>query len=253
MKVIFLSGGARELALRHLLNNGIDIISVITPVPSSKNSRFLNVIIAAHEYNIPVITVTKQTVNEKVQQIDFDVLLSCGFSYILSQDTVAKAKKIAINVHPTLLPKYRGYRSGPFIIINGETKSGVTVHRLTEGMDRGEIISQIEFPLGPFDTTKSLFRKAKEIEPELILQTLRSIESNNFNLKPQNERDATEYNQLRTPKDSVIDWNKPLKDLFNEIRACDPVDYPAHFYVNGEKVNVKLWRDVKPTGEDDLI
>ena len=70
---------------------------------------------------------------------------------------------------------------------------------------------------------------------------------------PQNEADATEYTYVRTPKDSEIDWNKSLKELYNEIRACDPEDFPAFFYVEGQKVYIKLWRQNKLSEEEDMI
>jgi methionyl-tRNA formyltransferase len=96
-------------------------------------------------------------------------------------------------------------------------------------------------------------RKAREFEPDLIVEALRRIQANDFSLTPQDEAAATTFPHLRTPKDSELDPAKPLLDLFNAIRACDPRDYPAFFYVDGEKVCVKLWRPAKPAGEDDLI
>lgn len=253
MKVVFLTGGARELALRHLLDNGIEVVALVCPKPSKKNNRFAQAILTAHEFGVPVKCIDKQEVTTTLQQLEYDVLLSCGFSYIIDAQAIETARTIALNVHPTLLPTYRGYRSGPYIVINGEKQSGVTIHELVTEMDRGDILSQQSFEVTPFDTTKSVFRKAREIEPPLILQVLQDLAKGEISRTPQDESKATEYNYIRTPKDSVIDIEKPLKELYNFIRACDYKDYPAHFYIDGQKVLIKLTRENKPEGEDDLI
>lgn len=252
MRIVFLSGGARQKSLEYLCKNGANIVGVVTPIPSKANSRFLPVIEVARTYNVPVYEVKKTDLEETLRKIDFDILVSCGFTYILEK-SVIEACKYAINVHPTLLPKYRGFRSGPFVILNDERETGVSIHYLTAGMDEGDIILQQRIPLGAFDTLKSIYRKTQEIEPKLLLEAIAKIESNSVNPSRQNEADATTYNQVRTPADSHIDWNKSLKDLYNEIRVSDPVDFPAFFYVEGQKVCIKLWRPDKPADEFDLI
>lgn len=247
MEIIFFTGGAREKALRVLIESKLNVVAVVCPKPSKNNSRFVPSILLAHENGIPVIIVDKDNIYEKVKNIQFDILLSCGFSYILNSEIIGLAKQIAVNVHPTLLPKYRGFRSGPFIIMNGEKKSGVTIHELTNDMDKGDIFMQKEFPLTPFDTTKSLFRKAQELEMELLVDFFAKLQLGKLNRIKQNENDATTYNEIRKPKDSILDPNKSLIELYNYIRACDPVDYPAYFLMNNEKVCIKLWR---PTNND---
>lgn len=242
MKIIFLTGGAREKALKSLIDTKLNIVALVCPRPSKSNSRFMPSVLLALENNIPIITVDKDNIFEKLKLFEFDILLSCGFSYILNKSVIDLAKILAINVHPTLLPKYRGYRSGPFIIINGESRSGVTLHELTEEMDKGDIFMQREFDVTPFDTTKSVFRKAQELEAVMLRSFFENFKNGKITRTKQNEDEATVYNQIRQPKDSIIDPNKPLLELYNFIRACDSVDYPAYFFMNGEKVCIKLWR-----------
>ena len=252
MKVVFLSGGAREKALRYLIQKNISIEAVITPFLSSKNDRFKQVILTAIKNGVKVIPVNRDSLTPTLKEIKPDVLISCGFPYMLDQSAIDSAR-YAINVHPTLLPEYRGYRSGPYIIMNGEKQTGVTVHFLTTEMDQGEIIAQTSFDVIPFDTTKSLFRKCQEIEPELIYSVLEQIRTGQVQVYPQDESRASVFSHIRTPEDSFIDWNKSLKELFNEIRACDPIDYPAFFFVDGQKVCIKLWRPEKPETDFDMI
>lgn len=242
MDIIFFTGGAREKALKALIESGINVVSVVCPRPSKNNSRFVPSILIAHERGIPVITVDKDNIYEMVKNIQFDILLSCGFSFMLTPEIIGLAKQLAVNVHPTLLPKYRGYRSGPFIIMNGEKKSGVTIHELTTDMDRGDIFLQKEFPVTAFDTTKSLSRKAQEVETGLVVDFFKRLQLGELNRIKQNESEATTYNEIRKPKDSIVDPNKSLLELYNYIRACDPEDYPAYFFVEDEKVCIKLWR-----------
>ena len=120
-------------------------------------------------------------------------------------------------------------------------------------MDKGDIISQKKFEVTPFDTTKSVYRKAREIEPELLYNSIISIKKGTIKLKKQNDKNSSEYSYIRTPKDSLIDQNKSLIDLYNSIRACDYNEYPAFFYVEGEKVLVKLSREKKDDPFNDLI
>lgn len=247
-----MSGGARSAVLRLLLEKGEEVVSVITPWLSPSNSRFTDVITTAVEFGIPVIPVKRNTLHDVLVGIDFDILLSCGFSYIISKETLSLAK-YAINSHPTLLPKYRGFRSGAYIIINGETEAGVTVHWMTSEMDKGDILSQQKVSLSPFDTTKSMVSKCMDVEPTLVYDVIQQIKNNSFNAIPQDESKATSYNLKRTPKDSEIDPTKTLLDLYNSIRACDAVEYPAFFYIEGQKVCIKLWRPDKPADEWNTI
>ena len=253
MRIAFLSGGAREKALRHLLENGENVCCVITPALSEKNRRFEKVVTTAIEFCIPVLPVKRDGLGAALNLLKPDIVLSCGYPYVIDPHDVARARYV-INVHPTLLPKYRGYRSGPFVLINGERKTGVTVHFLTEELDKGDIIVQREVDLTTFDTPKSVYRKCQAIEPAAVLDAIRLLKTGMAFGKPQDESIASEYRQLRTPQDSAIDPNLPLIDLFNAIRACDPVDYPAFFFVEGQKVCIRLWRPDRPLldGEDTI-
>lgn len=247
-----MSGGAREKALRQLLENKEQIVGVITPYLTDSNRRFENVIKTAVEYGVAVFPVSKDTFEETISRLQYDILISCGFPYLIPASVINKSR-YAINVHPTLLPKYRGFRSGAHVLINGEEKTGVTVHFVQEEFDKGDIIAQEEILISPFDTPRSIYRKSQDIEPKLLLKVIQQLKTDNFEVQPQNEFESSSYNKIRTPEDSLVDANLPLKQLYNFIRACDPEHYPAHFYINGEKVCIKLWRPTKSETEADMI
>ena len=120
-------------------------------------------------------------------------------------------------------------------------------------IDKGDIIKQKKFKVSPFDTTKSVYRKARIIEPKLIYEVLTEIKNDTFQLKKQNEKFSSEYNILRKPEDSLVDENKSLKELYNFIRSCNYEEYPAFFYVKGQKVLIKLSREKKHDPYNDLI
>jgi methionyl-tRNA formyltransferase len=233
MKIAFLSGGAREGALHYLAEHGENVCGVVTPFLTERNRRFERVVTTAVEYGIPVFPAKREGVGRILKQLTPDIIVSCGYPYILDRDAIASAQ-YAINVHPTLLPKYRGYRSGSYVLINGETKTGVTVHFLTEEMDRGDILLQKEVELSIFDTPRSVYRKCQRVEPQALYDAIQLLKSGNF-----------------CPE---IDPNRSLVDLFNEIRACDPDDYPAFFRMGGEKVCIRLWRPERPPDDnEDMI
>ncbi|WP_431098457.1 methionyl-tRNA formyltransferase [Polaromonas aquatica] len=250
MRIAFLSGGAREHALRFLLEKGENVCGVITPALTPQNRRFERVVTTAIEFFVPVIPTKRNGLGAILDQLKPDVIVSCGYPYVIDRRHIASVRH-AINVHPTLLPKYRGYRSGPFVLINGEKRTGVTVHFLTNELDRGNIIIQREVELSSFDTPKSMYRKCQEIEPQALYDAIQLLKTGNVVGHPQDEMLASEYLKLRTPEDSEIDATKSLLSLFNSIRACDPVSYPAFFFVEGQKVCITLWRPERPDGDGD--
>lgn len=252
LKIAFLSGGARHNALRFLLEQGENICAVITPLLSSGNRRFESVVLTAIEFGVPVFPVEREGLLGVLESLKPDIIVSCGFPYMVSEEVISSVR-YAINVHPTLLPKYRGFRSGSYILINGEEESGVTVHFLNSEMDRGDIIVQRSFQVTPFDTPKSMYRKGQEIEPQALYEAVQLLKSGNYSLIAQDESQASEYSAVRTPAHSRIDPQRPLIELVNEIRACDCDAYPAYFYYEGHKVCIKLWRPDKTTDEMDMV
>ena len=222
-------------------------------VPKSQKyfSKYQEVILTAELHNIKTICAPPEELSEYTKDIEFNVLLSCGYPFVIPENVYSRAM-YAVNFHPTLLPKYRG-RYLHYILINNDEYSGVTAHLIDSSLDTGPIIKQELFKVSPFDTVKSLLRKSSEVEIQLVMDTLNLIKSGSVKMKPQDESQASHYFKKRTPKDSEVDPNKPLKELFYQIRSCDPVEYPAFFYIDGQKVYVNLYRKDKPSDEFDMI
>jgi methionyl-tRNA formyltransferase len=248
MKILFLScGNNRSSGLEYILEKRVELIGIILPSARKDGS----VKKTALKYGVPIYPVEKDNFNIIIKDISFDLIISCGFPYIIDFKCFTK-DIVAINVHPSLLPKYR-YHGGPHVLINGEEKSGITVHYMNEKVDGGDIIEQREFKLTPFDTKRSMNRKWYAIEGPVLYSAIKKIKDEEVKAIHQDAAQATEYRIKRKPEDSEIDPQRPLLDLYNQIRACDPDDYPAYFYVEGQKVCIGLWRQDKPGSELDMI
>jgi len=166
-----------------------------------------------------------------------DVLLSVNYLFIIEEELINFPKKYAINVHGSLLPKYRGRTPHVWAIINNEKKTGITAHLIDLGCDTGDILEQIEVEISSQDTGSSILNKFNELYLPLIKSVLNKIENNQVVPKPQNHTKATYFGK-RTPEDGMIDWNWQKERIFNWVRA-QAFPYPGAFtYANGRKLTI---------------
>ena len=239
--VILFGGKGREKIVTFMVENNLNVCAVFLLHNYKKClSKSEKVFI---KQKLLVEWVTKNSLKDKLCKYYNCNLLSVGFQNLLEKDIYSK-HPISINVHPSLLPKYRGPTALPYVLINGETKAGSTVHFVNEKMDDGNIIDQREIQINCFDTVNSLKDKIYNIEPKLVIDAINKIK-NGYKGKIQKKINKYIYKKKRNPEDSELDPFLPLKELYNYIRACDNKNYPAFFYVNNEKVYVKLWSDRK--------
>jgi methionyl-tRNA formyltransferase len=245
--VVLFGGAGREAVIRRIFAEGLNILAIV--VPSQKSEKLERAVSLIETLGVQIVQVDRVSLVEVLCKWSGAGLISIGFPYLLPNNVLTEFSP-ALNIHPTLLPRYRGPTTAAFIIMNGDTESGSTVHHMTEHMDRGAIVAQSRVALGPFDTVRSMQRKVYAKEPELMLEALDRYERG---IQPidQDETLATEYPKRRWPSDSEIDSSKPLAELFDEIRAADPDEFPAFFFHRGEKVFVRLWRE-NAGREDEL-
>ncbi len=243
--VLFGSWGRENIVLR-LVEDGYQIAKVVVPQPESPNlTASIERIKAA---GLEVAACRKASLAEVLHPLAGGVLLSVGFPYIVASEILERFR-MCLNVHPTLLPRYRGPTSGAFIIINNEKETGSTVHLMDAGMDTGAIVAQSRVALTRYDTTRSMQRKVYAAEPDLVLRALELLDRPDFTPQAQDESLATEYPARRKPADSEIDASKSLRELYDSIRACDPTDYPAFFHIDDQRICIKLWRPERPDDE----
>lgn len=246
--LILFGGKGREGTIHHLLANNVAIECVI--VPQNRNSELDASINELREIGISVIETSQSSLEKTLLPFAGRHLLSIGFPYLLKEQ-ILKIFARAINLHPTLLPRYRGPNSGAHVILNGENEAGSTVHIMTPQVDEGPIILQRVVKLSPFETTRSMQRKVYEIEPQLVLDAIKILQTSSVFVEQNNGLGS--YFRKRVPEDSEVNPSKSLLQLFDEIRASDSEAFPAFFYVDGQKVCIKLWRPDKPENEADLI
>ena len=195
--------------------------------------------------NCEILSTSKTDVLSHILSFNPDIVFSIGWPYLFGPEIIS-GSYLLLNSHPSLLPKYRGINPWYYIIANGETESGVTVHKIEEGIDSGPILYQESFPLTPFDTYRSHRAKILALEPTVIEKALKLVRSGKAVFQPQNETKATIYSKKRKPEDSRIDPTKSLNELVDSIRACDPEEFPAFFDYHGQDVYVHVTRKSRP-------
>lgn len=250
--LVFLTGTDKETLLRGLLEDGAGIKAIILPFQSQREARLAPVIKLAEEKEVAILRPKRTELRGVLVELAPDLLISAGYPYLLKPEHLEIARH-NINIHPTLLPKYRGPATTWYIIANGDREGGVTVHHIAEGMDTGSILAQRRFPLGPFDTLRSYMRKAGDLEPLVLREALSRLFYGESRGEAQDENKATTYLETRTAEDSRLDPSRSLLELYDFIRACDPDRFPAFFEVEGEAVGIRFFRLEKPAEENDLL
>ena len=161
-----------------------------------------------------------------------EILISVNYIYLIEKRVIKIAKKIAFNIHGSLLPKYRGRTPHVWAIINGEKTTGITAHIIDQSCDTGPIIEQIEVTIGENETGWDILNKFKILYVPLIESIIKNCNSNKLNLLKQNENNATFYPK-RNPEDGIINWNWKSKRIFNWVRAqSNPYPGAYSFYEN---------------------
>jgi methionyl-tRNA formyltransferase len=168
-----------------------------------------------------------------------DLILSFYYRRLLCQELLAIPRLGAINLHGSLLPKYRGRAPVNWVLVNGETHTGATLHYMTAQADAGDIIAQRVVDIAFEDTALTLFQKVSQAAVELFQDTFPLIKAGIAPRTPQDARQAT-YFGGRTPEDGKIDWGRPAVALYNLVRAVT-TPYPGAFtYIRGKKLYI--WR-----------
>jgi methionyl-tRNA formyltransferase len=240
MKFVFLTNRDKSHLIKLILEEKFTVSAVILPFKSSQEKALSPLISLAEKENIPVYRVRVRELKELLIKLSPDIPLSAGYPYLLTSEHLSIAK-YNLNIHPTLLPKYRGPATHWHIVANGEEETGLTIHEIDEGMDTGPILVQEKVSLTPFDTIKTIMEKTMPLEPIAFRKALKLIKNNELTLTPQDESIASTYTKMLTPEDSVMDPEKSLLDLYNHIRACDPDRFPAFFEYEGKRIGVKLF------------
>src|SRR5215472_183537 len=232
LKIVFM--GTPQLAARILEillsapRDQLRVVAVVTR-PDEPRGRGLRlqpseVALVAERYNIPTLKPARIKTAAFVAELKSfaaDLLVVAGYGRILPNDVLAAARIMPINVHTSLLPKFRGASPVEGAILAGEPESGVTIMRVTERMDAGPILLQRKIPLAPDDTQGSLKAKLAELGGFALLDSLTLLRRGELTETEQDENLAT-YTSPITKEHAVIDWEADAGRIERMVRAYDP-------------------------------
>ncbi|MFJ7796145.1 bifunctional UDP-4-amino-4-deoxy-L-arabinose formyltransferase/UDP-glucuronic acid oxidase ArnA [Pseudomonas sp. NPDC096950] len=219
-----------------LLGAGYEIAAVFTHADDPKENAFYGSVaqLCANK-GIPVHA--PEDANhplwiERISKLNPDYIFSFYYRNLLSEPLLATASKGAFNLHGSLLPLYRGRAPANWVLVNGETETGVTLHRMVKRADAGAILAQQKVGIERSDTALSLHAKLRDAASSLLRDTLPALLQGKVTETPQDESKATVFGR-RTPADGKLVWKKPAEELFNLVRAVTQ-PYPGAFCDVGE-------------------
>lgn len=186
----------------------------------------------------------EQEILRVINKFQFSCMLTLGWRRLIHVDRF-KSIPLLINVHPALLPEYKGYHPVPYVLLNNESLHGITAHLITNEMDAGEIVLKKEFPITTFSTLMSLQFLVNKEMPFFIKRLISVIQSENLKLIKNNSEQTKIVAKKRQPEDSEVFLDDSVELMFRKVKASDPERFPPYFVVDGQRVFIKLSR-----GED---
>ena len=223
--------------IKALLGNGFEIQAVFTHKDDpNENIWFQSVAELASEKGIPLYA--PANINHplwvaKIRKMNPDFIFSFYYRDMVRKDILDIPAKGCINLHGSLLPKYRGRCPLNWAVINGEKETGVTLHYMTEKPDNGDILAQEKFAIGANDTAKDVHMNATRAAAKLLKAALPKLRKGTLKAVKQDEKKAS-YFGGRKPEDGAIDWGKTASEVRNLVRGVTR-PYPGAFSFLGEK------------------
>ena len=241
MKIVFLGTSNFSVAcLEALLKSKHEVLAVVCQPdkPSGRGNKLTSPPIKtfASEHNIKVLQFNKIRLDgvEPLKALKPDALVVAAYGQILSQEILDIA--LPINVHGSLLPKYRGASPIQTALINGDTETGITIMKMVYEVDAGDILLQEKLNILPDDNAETLFEKMGKLGGKLIVEALDKIELGEAKFIPQDNSKAT-FTKMLTKESAEIDFNDTAKNIVNKVRGYykNPTAYFVH---NNEKFKV---------------
>jgi methionyl-tRNA formyltransferase len=175
---------------------------------------------------------------DQVRKLAPDLIVVASFGQILPDELLAIPKLGALNVHASLLPKYRGASPIPYAILNGDKETGVTTMQIIRKLDAGPILLQRKLPIEPEDTTGTLQEKLAALGAELLVETIDKLKAGKIQPRPQDETLAV-YAPAIKKEQGLIDWREPAEMIWRKVRAFNP--WPGAYVGRGDRL-LKIWK-----------
>ncbi|MDO4521524.1 MAG: methionyl-tRNA formyltransferase [Eubacteriales bacterium] len=247
MRVVFM--GTPDFAvgtLQALLDSEHEVVAVVTqpdkPKGRGKSMQFTPVKELSVASNIPVYQpkrVREDMFFETLKDLTPDVIVVVAFGQIIPERILELPRYGCVNVHASLLPKYRGAAPIQWAVIDGERVSGVTTMQMDAGLDTGDMLLTEEVVLAEDETGGSLFDKLSCVGAQLLIRTLKELEKGTVTPRKQPKDSPTPYAAMLDKTMGRIDWNQPAEKIERLVRGLNP--WPSAYTKLGEKT-LKIWR-----------
>ncbi|HKO31797.1 MAG TPA: methionyl-tRNA formyltransferase [Nitrospiraceae bacterium] len=185
---------------------------------------------------IPCPNVNAPKFIEYVKSLNIDLIVSCIFPQILKAAILRIPRFGAINCHPSLLPRYAGPQPEFWMLKNGESLAGITVHMMTEGIDAGDIVAQQELIIGEDENIGQLVQRQQHAAARLLTETVNAMAQGTIERKPQNMAERSYFGK-RKAADTMVDWSGSARHILNLLRALQPYE-PAIASLNGNRIKI---------------
>ena len=241
LKIVFMGTPNFSVPILEALIEKYDVIGVVTqPDKLVGRKKILTptpVKECALKHNIPVFQPTKiRKEYQEIKALNPDIIITAAYGQIVGMDLLNSPKYRSINVHGSLLPKYRGGAPIQRSIMNGDEYTGITIMYMEKGMDSGDILSQRKLKILDTDSNETVFEKMSYLGRDLLLETLPLLIEGKITPIKQDESLVT-YAYNIEPSEEELDFNKNAKDVFNHIRALSPAP-GAYFMLKDEKIKI---------------
>jgi methionyl-tRNA formyltransferase len=238
---IFLFVGSRRgyAVLKKLIANNATICGILCLIEDPHEDQYHpKVTEIAKAHNIPIVYSTDVKSSDYpalLQKIQPDIAFAIGWRYLITEAAYRIPRQGTLIIHDSLLPTYRGFAPMNWAIINGETKTGVTLFHIAEGVDCGPIVDQLATDISLQDTAKTVDEKIIALYEEIIIKNLPALAAGTVQAKPQNEALAT-YTCKRTPEDGEINWQLSATQVYNLIRGLTHPFPGAYTTLRGKRI-----------------
>lgn len=246
MRIIFAGTPAfAARALEALQKAGFDIILVLTqpdrPAGRGMKLQASHVKLLAQQFGIPLLqpeTLKSPDIQAQLEALRPDVMVVAAYGLLLPEAVLRIPRHGCINIHASLLPRWRGAAPIQRTLLKGDAETGITIMQMDQGLDTGAILLKRAFPIGPHDTTTTLHDKLADLGSECIVEVLTSLNQGKLASTPQNDATACYAAKIRK-NEAEIDWTDDAVQIDRVIRTFDP--HPGAFTCLQNNI-IKLWQ-----------
>ena len=246
MRIVFI--GSSELAipsLEKIINSSNHfLVGIISQPdrPAGRKRKLTPTALKSHALSKDLEVFTPESISSEecynyVKKLNFDIFVVVGYGQFIPNKIIKLAEYKAINLHPSLLPKYRGASPVQYSLLNGDDLTGVSIIYVIDKMDAGDIILQKEIKIDHEDDFLSLHDKLASAGSSILIDALNKIESNSSKIIIQ-DNDIASYTKKIIKEDGIINWQNSAEDIYNKIRAFNFWPGCYSFLPNGEKITI---------------